>query len=230
MEAMDNLERRMLIFGIYGQEALLLSKKLGVEQFGFDFRPKSFNFLQGYRFIKLLNSLGHHRYQYFLHYAHDQNFIIDRMIKDVAEQTDVSRKQLILVFSGSQGGEFYQQFGLRFAWFFESLRILSKLVNYDLFQEVILDYCELEFLHGRGRAILLLKEVRDICASRSDVKISLRLPWELDILASVFDFFYFDRYLLAISSGVERAYREVDAGKFTRSFQQVAGQLAAISL
>ena len=223
-------ESSFRILGIYNEKTFQLSENLGVHQMGFDFRPKSFNFFQGHCLIELLNRKNRPHYKYFLHYAHERDFVIHKMLADIDEYTDVPRDQLTLVFSDNQGLDFYEQFNLPFAWHFESLKSLKGPLESPLFTEISLSYSEIEFLHGQGHAILLLNEIKQLCSVHSHLTLSLRLPWELDMAASIFDFFHFDHYLLSISSQVEKSYRLVDSDKFTRHVHQIQGQLANMGL
>ena len=223
-------ETTFRILGIYDKSTFQLSEKLGVHQMGFDFRPKSFNFFQGHCFIELLNVKNRPHYQYFLHYANERDFVIHKMLADIDKYTDVERDQLTLVFSGNEGLDFYQQFNLPFAWYFENLKSLKGSIESPLLTEVILSYLEIEFFHGQGKAISLLNEIKQLCSGDSNLALSLRLPWELDTVASIFDFFHFNHYLLSISSQVEKSYRLVDSDKFTRHVYQIQGQLANMGL
>ena len=218
-------EPKLRILGIYDEGTFQLSEDLGVRELGFDFCPRSANFFQGYRFIKLLNAKNSFHYQYSLHYTHESELATHKMLTDIAQQTDVQRKQLSLAFSDNRGKNFYQQFGLPFAWYFENLKSLEELLDGPLFKEIILSYSELEFLHGQGNAFLLLKEIKERCAERPDITLSLRIPWALDILTSIFDFFHFDHYLLSISPHIEKSYRLVDGEKLTKSVHEIRGQL-----
>ncbi|MCY4644205.1 MAG: hypothetical protein OXB88_06260 [Bacteriovoracales bacterium] len=213
------------VLGIYDRQIFELCENLGILQFGHDFRPKSLNFFQGYRFISMLNAANDPRYRYGLHYADEMDFAIQKMLFDIERETDVQRKQLHLLFSDDRGRSYYGQFGLPFAWYFKSLKSFKALIGDPLLTEVILDYSEIEFLHGQGKAVSVLKEIRQICSDRTDFHISLTVPWVPNLLSSLFDFFHFDLYLPSISPYVEKSYRLIDGAKLAQNIDSLRSLL-----
>ena len=216
------------ISGIYNEESFDLCNQLGIDEFGLDFRPRSMNFFPGYRFINLLNSRNSVRHRYFLHYAYESELAIFKMLADIKEKTAVNSKQLILIFSEDREGEFFRQFQLPFAHYFKNCKTLERLLLEPLFREVIFSYQEIEYLCQKGQGILFLKQVYEMCADRPDLHVTLKLPWEFDMVSSIFDFFHFDSYLLSICPQMEKSYRHLDEDKFFQGMSSIRSQLADI--
>ncbi|TNE98703.1 MAG: hypothetical protein EP326_09415, partial [Deltaproteobacteria bacterium] len=63
----------------------LLTKE-GVSSFGFDFRVRSFNFLQQYSFLELIEKNFQTNHQYDLIFQDEKDFVIAKMIADLDEQ------------------------------------------------------------------------------------------------------------------------------------------------
>ena len=70
------MDKAIRIDGIYDNETLKTARSLGVGLFNFDFRPKSFNFLQQHSFLDMLKEGVFSSENLFMHFANEKDFVI----------------------------------------------------------------------------------------------------------------------------------------------------------
>lgn len=107
------MEKKTLrVEGIYDQETLKNLIEMGIEHFCFDFRAKSFNFLQQYKFLDFLRENYQHHHTYYLRYEGERDFIIQKMIDDL--KLEYNWVNFYLEFSGGEPLPFVEQYSLDF--------------------------------------------------------------------------------------------------------------------
>ena len=77
---------KLRIEGVYDIRTVQYLKGQGIEDFSFDFRPKSFNFLQQYRFFEIIERCFHKNLRFFLKYQNEKDFIVQKMLNDIKEK------------------------------------------------------------------------------------------------------------------------------------------------
>ena len=98
---------RYVIEGIYDQRTFNSLKEVGISSFSFDFRPTSFNFYQQYRFLDLIDKCFDSSHQYFLHFAGEADFVIQKMVDDLdAQLGDKEKSNIFLEFSDRCSSKF----------------------------------------------------------------------------------------------------------------------------
>lgn len=216
--------KSLRVDGIYNLETYNKLREIGVNEYSFDFRPRSLNFLQQYRFMELLDSsdgLG----RFYLHYAYEPDFVIQKMLDDLAKAFPEIYSQIILVFSDTQELSFYEKFQVNYAVEYQSEEQINKLIKSNFLKEIIVDYSDLEIHHGQGKGMHFLQNIFKLKKQRNDLSLSLRLKWDFDRIDSIFDFFQFDHYVVSINQQIESQYRQVDLQKLQRHIDTIAQQL-----
>lgn len=71
--------------GIYDLRTILHLKNLNINCFSFDFRPRSFNFLQQYKFFEILQEEYSKELCFFLRYENEKDFVIQKMLTDLKD-------------------------------------------------------------------------------------------------------------------------------------------------
>ncbi|MBF0367332.1 MAG: hypothetical protein HQK50_17285, partial [Oligoflexia bacterium] len=97
-----------------------------------DFRPKSFNFLQQYRFLEIMDSALYLGQTYFLHYENEKDFVVAKMLNDFASLAKGSvnlKDQLLLEFSDVREVEYYESFGMPFFWHYQLCRGREEILR-----------------------------------------------------------------------------------------------------
>lgn len=103
------MNNRVNVAGIYNLEILKSSVAAGVSDFSFDLRPTSFNFIQEYVLLELLEYISLKDKRIYLHFEGEADFVIKKIIKDI-KQVMAGRGQLELIFSDFNSADYYEQF------------------------------------------------------------------------------------------------------------------------
>ena len=95
------MEKTIRVDGIYDLKTLETARSLGLNLFQFDFRPKSFNFLQQHVFLDMLSKGVLSSETFFLRYSNEKNFVIFKMLEDLKSMIPLEKNsdQVFLEFS-----------------------------------------------------------------------------------------------------------------------------------
>ncbi len=211
------------IEGIYGHEIIQTLKRLGVNHFGFDFRPTSFNFIQQYLFQELVSQrLSTHDWAY-LHFCNEKDFVIEKIVGEIP-QTQNSPANIILEFSDSLDADFYQKFNTPFIWHYRLDRNLKDLLALPALQGLVLNIALLEQAHKRGHLIDFAANLNaQISAVRPNgIPLYLTRKWDSTMLPSFSEYFYFYATSLPVDSSVEICYRKANLPRFEDYFTKLA--------
>ena len=205
------MDREIRIDGIYDQETFMGLRDIPISNIGFDFRPKSFNFLQHYRFMDILEKLHNPSERYFLHFCDETNTMISKFLKDLAKRYPMANN-FLLEFSDNQTLDFYKQFKYPFFWHYRPDENFNKLFDLPHFKGLVLSHSFLTGLHERGRLNNFIRNFHQLFYRRKDNRreLALSLEWNSNIFPSLFDLFEFDMICLPINKKVEQHYRKVD--------------------
>lgn len=196
-------EKFIRVEGIYDKNTLSHLIKNGITHFCFDFRVKSFNFLQQYKFLDFLRDHYQLNHNYYLRYEGERDYIIQKMIDDI--KLEYNLVNFFLEFSGGEPLPFVEQYEVKFFyhvpdWIF---RDLDKLKETD------------RILKSKKLEGIVLHSVRDLAKflDLKDIKKILGLNWPIS-----WDFVKnfqqdFDIYSFSIDETVEDDFRVVNLGK-----------------
>jgi hypothetical protein len=216
---------KLKIQGIYNSELLRIVTEKDVCDVVFDFRPRSFNFIQLYKVEEILKE-----YQgdllslnVCLLFSSEKDFVIKKALEDISKI--VPKDNLFLEFDDLSEGSFYNQFKTPFiCHYYDSLNLaeLSKQENLDTLKIAndIIQRLEIE-----GKLFAKLTEISEI-SKKEDFKIELELNWNSSISESIFDFFDIAKVSFSINSLIEKSYRQVDIDLFINQLIQVKSSLA----
>ncbi len=215
------------IEGIYDHRIIQSLRELGIDHFGFDFRPTSFNFLQQHLFQDLALQYLTSSDQVYLHFCNEKDFIITKIISETP-LTRGSRGQVLLEFSDSLDINFYQKFNVPFVWHYRPDRNLNDFLYHPLFCGLVFDISFIEGVYEREQlrslAINLSTQIHK--ARPQGLPLYLTRKWTSDVLPSFFEYFDFSIISLPIDSSVEVCYRNVDLFLFRDHFTklQISGK------
>lgn len=219
------------IDGLYDKRTLDFLSEMGIYDYLFDFRPKSFNFLQQYRFYEILehyfqeagkNPLDQSRF--YLYYDDEKDFIIKKMVDDLRGLLRSSLKEnhfsrFFLEFSDNRDVSFYESFGVPFYWHFRPDRMLSPFLRSPLLKGVVLPFSFLERLHSEGTLLNFVQNFHAQLlghATSIERELVLSLDWGANIFPSLFEYFDFDMLALPVNNKVEVSYRLVNLQKIAQ--------------
>lgn len=201
------------IEGIYDQRTLKLLKQKGLRDFGFNFSPRSFNFIQEYVFINELVPLLGPLDRIHLHFDRSNDPMIKKVLEDL-KKSGVQKENIYL-----DCDEWTEApSGLEVNYYLNYTPDLDIALCKDAgFSGMIFDFTYFEDLHRRN---ILNNFISNFYTHFSkvlgeDKKIILRVDWNNNIFPSLFDYFEFDLMSFSINSKIEICYRNVDLTKLT---------------
>ena len=205
-----------------------------VKSFDFDFRPTSFNFLQQYKMLEILEASYDSKSQYFLHYRDEKDFVIKKMIDDLKEffSTHFGSLGIInnffLEFSDENEFSFYDQFDQNYYWHYNPKRTIKEVRDAKYLKGICLDHSFLEDLHNKGQ---LYQFVQNFTQSflpmmfQKKMGLILRVDWDDNIIPSLLDYFDFEFVSLSLNSKVEICYRNVDLNRMKKGLNYLGGMV-----
>ena len=210
------MDYRFRIEGIYDLKTLHLLEASKIREFTFDFRPKSFNFIQIYLFKELLNS-GVLFKNIYLQFSNEKEFIIDEIVKEIPQELK-DRAYLDII-----GDYDFSKLPLSFYWNFDLERDWRSILKERNLKGLIFPYELLARLNDQNRFIDFIKLFYEQInlAGRNDLDIYLAIDWDSDIFPSLLDMMNFNGLSMPVNSKIEVAYRQLDGVKFTNSFNDV---------
>lgn len=193
---------------------------------GFDFRPRSFNFIQQYKFLELLKDQAVHFDKIYLSFCDEKDFVIKKFVEDLIE-SGVGSDQLVLEFSDSNPQEFYQQFNMPYIFHYnESNRNLSPC---PLFRGVSIPACYLEEAENNNTLLsfvnLLMTQYSSFLKV-PDFKFQLDLDWDTEIYTAYLKYLPIEIFSFGINSKVEVCYRNVNLNKISPFFQKLPFEIS----
>ncbi len=214
------MSKLVKVAGVYDKRTIQRLKEVGVGQFSFDFRARSFNFLQQHSFMELQKELDLDE-EIFLHFENEADFVIQKIVDDL--KAERSTKNVTLEFSDINSVEFYDSFKKPFVWHYNfDSKELDTLNKSKYLQGIVLKFSDLLKLHEDGVLHNFCNNFHSLfidLLSREDFKLTLELDWDSNLFASISELFDFDLIAIPISNKVEICYRNVDLGKVQNHVQ-----------
>jgi hypothetical protein len=219
--------------GIIDELILEQALSLDIRHLGFDFRPTSFQFLQHYRFLELLDKFYSPELRFYLHFCDEQDFVIQKFIEDCDELLKTKpgylglSSHLSLEFSDRGKSSFYRKFQLPHLWHYREDALLSDYLESQYLSGLELNFSELEevrlYKPWEIYCLDLLKQIKPK-PGHTRVSLLLHLDWDQSPFDSLFDLLPIDLISLDINQKVEQSYRHVDFDKLKNGilhFQKV---------
>lgn len=221
---------RIRIDGIYDQRTLKGLTEIQVNDFCFDFRPKSFNFLQEHKFLELMTKNFSPRANYWLHFCNEKEFVIDKILGDLIHDLNRSsdhsaegeKRNIFLEFSGNEDPSFYNQFQCPYFVHFNPEKNMKKVYKDPFFAGLVFDYNYLHEIFELGNFQGFLKvfyqKILPIIEER-DLDLVLKVDWDSNIFPSLLDSIDFSILAFPVNNKIEIAYRNVDLSKARRELK-----------
>jgi hypothetical protein len=209
---MKNLIR---LDGIYNIKTLNAARSMGIQSFQFDFRPRSFNFLQLHAFQEMIETPSKVKEEYFLHFSEEKDFLINKVIEDT---TNILEKgpidySIILEFSDEKEAQFYDQFNTPFYWCYSPGSSVEEVLQCYNLRGIVwsLDLLQ-EF--GQSRSLeLIFDQFWDNYGEhirRMKLKNLIKGIRPLAFLQGVLNMMPFDFVSIPVDHHFESSYRKID--------------------
>jgi hypothetical protein len=215
------MEKTIRVDGIYDLKTLETARSLGLNLFQFDFRPKSFNFLQQHIFLDMLSKGILPSETFFLHYSNEKDFVILKMLEDLKGviSSGKSSDQVFLEFSDERESSYYDQFDVPFYWSFNLGKSIEEVLKTYNLRGIIWDLSLMEDIHQRYGLENFLPHFLDQYGEnirRMKLQMVLRVGRSLKLLPLLFQLLPFDFISLPIDSSLELSYRNVNFEHFKK--------------
>lgn len=204
------------IDGIYDSRTLKFLQSLGVHKFGFNFDPRSFNFVQEYVFIEQLVPLLSSRDQITLSFTRSSDPMIAKVLVDL-KNAGVSADRVSIICQEWNGEVLLPDTGF---YLYYGQAEEKTLTGNPLFKGFIFDYSLFEEVHTKG---LLHNFITNFYTRFGrlvdDRECILATLWQDNIFPGLPEIFDFDTLSLPINSDIEICYRNVDLKKLGRELE-----------
>ena len=222
------MNTRIKIEGVYDSETLNVLREEGIVDIAFDFRPKSFNFLQRHVLLDILKESYSPRERYSLHFSNESHLMIEKITTDLKEVLSLPKETwsqaCYLEFSGNESPQEMDSHGMPFYWHYRIEKNMVSVMNCHFLKGIILDYNLLHQFHENDKIYHFIKTFLSSISSllqEREGELVLKRNWESNIFPSLYDLLDFSVISLPIDNRLEFSYRNVDTKKMKRELSAV---------
>jgi hypothetical protein len=209
--------------GIYNKDIIKYLEKSRINSLGFDFYPKSLNFIQGYKFIDMMNDLYLGNKSIFLKYSNEKDFVVESMLEEM-QRSNLSMlfnaNKVFLEFEDtiSMPNDYYDKFNMPYFIHYQEENL--KVLESRNIKGIILENKYLNNLHNTNKLNDFLSNLIKKTFTKK-IDIILNVNWGESILSSVFSYLDIKYLCFFINNNVEKQYRLIDPVKLERSLQHI---------
>jgi hypothetical protein len=205
------VKRQIKIEDIYSQDTLNLLFQNKIKIFGFDFRPKSLNFLQEYKLLEFIQNNNFSDCDIFLKFGAEKDYVINKILLDVKNACP-QKNQVVLDFLEMTEFEYYESFNNSYICTYRE-KDFKLFLNSFFFKGFIIDYKELENIHDTrpDDFLILIKNLKSL--KQNSKTFSIRIDWNENLSFSILDQVGMEFISLKVDRQVEISYRKIDEQK-----------------
>ena len=213
------MSSRIKIDGTYNQYTITMLEEMKINDFSFDLRPKSFNFVQEYVLLDILKEIYRPWNRYYLHFENEKEYVIEKILYDVkasAAETDGTTdliENILLEFSDGLPVQYYESFKTPYIFHLDERHRFEDFLASKYLRAVNLSYTYLHHLHQGGKLgefagsfLKLLKRLEQ----HQKIEVMLLRDWDEDIFPSLLHYFQFHVTSFPLNHKVELSYRNLD--------------------
>ncbi len=210
------MRNQIRIDGVYDRRTFLALKKLGINNFLFDFSPKSFNFIQLHVFVEQIAPLIDVSDTLYFHFNSSSDAMIQKIISDLS----FLKKQI--VFECDNWDKDYLLHGFNKLIHFHSASDFQAHHLDDL-RGVILEHNYLDELFLKSKLNFFLNELFLTYGNffDNDKVIIIKSNSSFNLKQSLLDLIDYDLISLPINQEVEICYRNIDLEKLNYEIKNV---------
>ena len=210
------MKQKIRLEGVYDDMMVSFMEQKGIEECTFDFRPKSFNFIQKYRFEDIMAKHYLASNRYYLHFCDEKDYVIKRVIEDLSilpGSSMIRQDNIFLEFSDNQTSSWYDHFGLPIYWHYNSCDNIDDILDTRNLQGIVLnfkfldDYCAHEYLDQF--AVFFYRQMQN-SHLKDNIRLIFSIDWNSNIPPGIEEYFDFDLISLPINSKIESGYRRIN--------------------
>lgn len=208
------MDSNFRVEGIYDKRTLQRLKDLKLKDLSFDFRPRSFNFLQKHLLEELLDEVSMDDSIY-LHFENEADFIVKTVLETASKKC--KKENIVLEFSGNQTAEYYNSFEQSFCWYYDpTCENIDEIIKSKYLKGIIIPFSVLNKEHQSGNLHNFSKSFHTKflkMLSSDSGKLVLSMDWDSNLFSSIMQYFDFDLISIAINNKIEVCYRNVNLSK-----------------
>ena len=204
--------------GIYDERTIKAAKELGVNRFGFDFRPRSLNFIQQHLFLDLSKSfLGSEKI--ILEFENEKDFIIKKIVDDFKASFE---NEIVLSFNCDQDIEYYRSLECPFMIVFRPWFKAVDFYKIKNFRGFIFDEVFLRELYSANKIETFSANFHGHwyeAQRKNNYELIFHTSWDSDFEESILLYFDIDVHVVRIDTQVETCFRNVNLSILKNWFQ-----------
>ena len=200
------------INGVYDLNTIRHLKILNVNDFVFDFRPRSLNFIQIQKVYEILNQLSPINTNIFFRFEDEKNYVVEHTLNVLNEHLK-SSWNYSLCFSGLAIFESYESHSTPYYWAYTELVELPK-EPLKYLKGIVFDYTFLEQQMQFGNLFDLIKKIKS--SFGETIQLEFISNWNQPIMETITDFIDFKFNNFEINSDVELSFRNIDLNSLNK--------------
>lgn len=218
--------------GIYDFKTFNCLKSLSIKNFGFDFSPKSLNFLQTKTFLNEIMPKLEEGDFVFLKFDHVFDPMIEMLLTEL-KTSRVKKENIILEFNFFDKSFYAQKFS-QYKFIFSYFDLyFNQIKGLEALSGITLEHARLVELDEKGILINFITNFHSKVSVELREKnlLEVKMDWTHHIPESFFDLIDVSHLSYKIDSNVEVCYRNVDLAKIEKEIENfnklnLAGQCA----
>ena len=195
------------VSGIYDLKTLHFLKQKGVQNFTFDMRPSSFNFVQSYKVNDFINQTYQYGDEYALQFDLDKDFVISNVLERTETGALNSVNNLSIEFCSARSLEECEIYDRPFIWHYDEHNV-AEFINSPLLKTVLFKQSTIAQLELSQKIYPFMDDFFKKCPE--NVSVEIEMDWTSPILSTLLDFFPINGLNYAINQRVEKSFRNVD--------------------
>jgi hypothetical protein len=217
------MENTWRVEGIYDLRTLKFLRELGINQYHFDFRVRSFNFLQQHLFLDIVRYLKDSKNELYFAYENEKDFVVQKFLDDLKSEFPELYNQGTLEFNDSQGIDYFSSFNYPFIWSYQPDLPMAPILSHPLCKGIHFSLGFLEMARESGQLRNFTQNFLSTFyqIGRPDQRLLLSHDWDADLRPLIFELFDFNTISLPINNKIEVCYRNVDMNKFSEQLNYV---------
>ena len=212
------MKSALRVEGIYNSETLKSLRDEGLSHFLFDFRPRSFNFIQIYVLEEIMKQHFNYSDNYILLFKDEPEFVVNKILDDIEKSVTENNPQALgidnikLEFWDQKDTEYYDSFEKGYTVLFDPRLDVKSLLSSRYFEGFVFSSAWLKSLHEKNSFIPVMTEFLKVyyADKNNRKKLCLKIDDVEDLFPSLSEYLDSDLKSFSIDQNLEVSYRHVD--------------------
>lgn len=196
---------KILLNGIYDLRTFKFLQSEGINNYSFDFNPRSSCFIQEYKFLEIIKT-SNLSSNIFLRFKNNEDCFIDKIVADLAE---IGLLPTNINFIFDEVTINIANFKYKFFIYYDLTSLKMSYSNINLLG-IIFNQSFLDEIYNKNLITSFYNNLLFSLNANFQYKLILEIEWEDSIKSTINDLFDFDYYMLNINSSIEICYRNVN--------------------